>query len=329
MAIDKSTRKKIISIVVLIAFLAVASSLGMNLDEFFPFADSSTESSINTNYSESVQHFKGKMIITMLDVGQADSFLLEQNGITALIDFGTKSTGEDVVKYLKKRGISRLDYVFGTHPHDDHMGGMSEILSNFEIGTIIIPKITKNTITSNWYLSLMKQIKNGKYKVVYPKNGMEFSLGNAKLKVLGPIEEPDSNLNNYSTVIMASFGEMDVLFTGDMESDFEKKLLKSGTNLDAEILKIGHHGSDTSTSNEFLNAVSPDYALISTRIGNKFDHPSESTMLKLKEKQIPVYRTDECGTVIISITSNSVNFSTNPGNYLSGTKLALKEGIKK
>lgn len=268
-----------------------------------------------------IQAQEGELILTMIDVGQADGFYLEQSGKTAVIDCGTVSTGKDMVDYLKEQGVTRLDYVIGTHPHEDHMGGMYEIITNFEVGTIVIPEVTKNSITSKWYAKLMKEIKDAKYTVDYPEVGEIYALGDSIIEVLGPEEEPENNINNYSIVMKITFGTMDILMTGDAETDSEADIIASGADLDAEILKLGHHGSDTSSSKEFLDAVSPDYALISTKVGNKYEHPIKSVMDEIKNRDIEVYRTDECGTVVLTITNDSVTFSKEPGDYLSGVEL--------
>ena len=241
-----------------------------------------TEEANNQNQENIVtQNVDGELMLHMIDVGQADSFLLIQGNETALIDCGTRSTGKDVVDYLNSIGITKLDYVFGTHPHDDHMGGMYEVITNFEVGKVIIPEAKNAQITSNWYAKLMKELKTGKYEVEYPEVGEVYNLGDATMKVIGPMGEPNDNINNYSTVLKVSFGEMDIIMTGDAETEVENEILQSGENVDAEILKLGHHGSDTSTSEEFLEAVSPQYGLISAKVGNKYEHPIKSTMEKL------------------------------------------------
>lgn len=314
MSNDKSGRKKLLKTLIVVIFLIVLSWLGIDITQF-----------IN---EDNAQNVEGELILTMIDVGQADSFLLVQNGQTALIDCGTRSTGEDVIAYLKKLGITKINYVFGTHPHDDHMGGMYDVITNFEVGKIIIPKVKSGSVTSNWYINLMKEIKSGEYELEYANLGTVYQLGDATIKIIGPITEENDNLNNYSTVLKISFGEMDIIMTGDAETEVEKEILTSGENIDAEILKIGHHGSDTSSSEEFLDAISPDYALISSKLCNKYEHPMKSTMEKLKERNIEVYRTDESGTVVVIITSNDVSFDSKPGDYLSGTELEKKEGSK-
>ena len=323
MANVKNKRKRILEMILFIIIIALFLYLKYYLESNNLENESTTneQHDLHLIQQEDESGELGELFLTMIDVGQADSFLLEQNGKTALVDCGTRSTGKDVVEYLKNAGITKLDYVFGTHPHDDHMGGMFDVITNFEIGEIVIPKVTKINITSSWYAKLMNEIMNGDYSVVYPQVGDIYYLGNATIKVLGPIEEPTSNINNYSTVMMVSFGQMDILMTGDAETEVEKAVLESGANLDAEILKVGHHGSDTSSSEEFLDAISPNYALISTEVGNKYNHPVKSTMEKLKARNVEVYRTDECGTVVARITSNNASFSTNPGDYISGPEL--------
>lgn len=278
----------------------------------------------------------GELELTMIDVGQADSFLLIQGDEIALIDCGTRSSGDDVVKYLQDHEITKIDYLFGTHPHDDHMGGMYDVISNVEVGKVIIPKVRAGQVTAAWYMKLMEELKEGGtdeakpnyggYDVEYATIGTEYTLGDAKIKIIGPVEEYYSNANNYSTVLKVTYGQMDVIMTGDAETKVEKQILETGVDLDAEILKVGHHGSDTSTSDEFLAAISPEFALISTEVGNKFEHPIKSTMDKLKENDIEVYRSDESGTVVVTITSDDAKFSVEPGDYLSGVEVKERYG---
>lgn len=322
MANTNNDRKKQISkIIVTIAILLIATVVTANqVGESEP-SNTGTQPNGQTSSSE-VQNPQGELRLTMIDCGQADSFLLEQNGETCLVDCGTRSTGKDVVQYLKDQGITKIDYLFGTHPHDDHMGGMYDVITNFEIGKVIIPKVKDGTVTTNWYLKLMKELKQNSYNIEYVSLGTIYQLGQATINVIGPINEPDENKNNYSTVLKVSFGEMDIIMTGDAEKKVEQDIIESGINLDAEILKVGHHGSDTSTSEAFLDAISPDYALISTEVGNKYDHPIKVTMDNLKSRNIEVYRTDENGTVVAHITTEDVSFDCQPGDYLSGTELA-------
>lgn len=306
MSNGKSGRKKLVKVLTVIIILIIASVLGVNVSQ-------------ETTTDGNEQQIEGNLMLHMIDVGQADSFLLVQDGHTALIDCGTRSSGKDVVEYLNNLGITKLDYVFGTHPHDDHMGGMYDVITNFEIGKIIIPEIKEGEVTSNWYIKLIKEIKTGQYQTEFAELSTIYTLGDATMKIIGPISEPEDEENNYSTILKVSFGEMDIIMTGDAEKEVEEEILLSGENIDAEILKIGHHGSDTSSTEEFLDAISPDYALIS--VGGKYGHPLKVTMDKLQERDIEVYRTDESGTVIVTITSNGASFNCEPGDYLSGDEL--------
>lgn len=267
--------------------------------------------------------------VHMIDVGQAESFLLMQGDKTALIDCGKLTTGKNVVKYLNNIGITEIDYLIGTHPHEDHIGGMYAILENFEIGTIIFPKVEEGKINSFWYKRLMNKIQKEEYQVKYAKKGDIYYIENAIMEVIEAETNPGENINNYSIVFKVSFGEIDILMTGDAEKEIEEKILESGDNIDVEILKVGHHGSCTSTMEEFLDEVTPEYALISCKIRNEYGHPVKSTMEKLQERNIEVYRTDESGSVIMTITANDVSFNCEPGDYLTGSELKEKNSIWK
>ena len=327
MSNGKGGKKKIITTIVTVIIVLVASFFGLDVSEILENNNPvQSETTTQTPQLEAPSNIEGELIVTMIDVGQADSFLFQQNDKTMLVDCGTRSSGDDVVKYLKELGITKLDYVFGTHPHDDHMGGMYDVITSIEIGKIIMPEVEDGRVTSNWYEKLIKEIAEGGYDLEYAKLGNEYSLGDAKIKIIGQLTEYRSDLNNYSAVMKVSFGEMDIIMTGDAEVIVEEEILKSGANLDAEILKVGHHGSDTSTSDEFLDAISPEYALISTEIGNKHEHPIKSVMNKFKDRDIEVYRTDESGTVVITITSNSATFNTEPDDYLSGIEVEERYG---
>lgn len=326
MSNGKSGNKKLITSVIAIVLVLVASWFGIDMSNILDAPSESKETTENTLQVEAPKPAEGELILTMIDVGQADSFLFQQNGKTALVDCGTRSGGDIVVEYLKNLGITKIDYVFGTHPHDDHMGGMYDVITNFEIGKIIIPEVDDDKVTSAWYEKLITEIFEGDYNIEYAKEGNVYKLGDATIKILTQLTEYKSDLNNYSAIMKVSFGEMDVIMTGDAETIVEKEALNDGVNLDAEILKVGHHGSDTSSSDEFLDAISPDYALISTEIGNKHDHPIKSVMDKFKTRDIEVYRSDESGTVIVTITSNSVTFNTDPDDYLSGIEAEERYG---
>lgn len=284
------------------------------------------EDEISTEQDENLQT-DGILKVHMIDCGQGDSFLFEQNGKFGLIDCGTRSGGQAVVAYLQKLGVNKLQFVVGTHPHDDHMGGMYDVLDNFNCKTVYIPEVEDGLVTTQWYMKLMKKIKDDNIKVVNPKVNSKFKLGDAVFRVVGQLsaEKVGNNINNYSTVIKVSFGEMDILMTGDAETKVEEEMLKnSKISLECEVLKLGHHGSDTSTETEFLEEVNPDYGLISCEVGNKYEHPSTETMKKLKKRKVKVFRTDEQGDIVMTVTGNSISFDKKPGSYIDGVSLAKK-----
>ena len=269
------------------------------------------------------------LYLHMINCGQADSFLFEQNGQYGLIDCGTRSTGKDVVEYLQNCGVKELQFIVGTHPHDDHMGGMQKVIENFKCNQIYIPKVETGLVTTNWYISLMQKIKADKLNVSNPKVNDIFKLGDAVFTVVAQLtpSQAGQNINNYSTVIKVSFGKMDILMTGDAEVPVENNMLDSNISIECEMLKVGHHGSTTSTSEEFLKKVSPEYALISCGIGNKYEHPCKETLEKLKADNVILYRTDENGDVVATISPNEISFEELPGDYIDGPTLAKMKGV--
>jgi beta-lactamase superfamily II metal-dependent hydrolase len=286
MSNGKGGKKKIITTIVTVIIVLVASFFGLDVSEILETNNPvQTETVTQTPQLEAPSSIEGELIVTMIDVGQADSFLFQQNDKTMLVDCGTRSSGDDVVKYIKGLGITRLDYVFGTHPHDDHMGGMYDVITNVEVGKIIIPDVEDGRVTSNWYEKLIKEIAEGGYDLEYAKLGNEYNLGDAKVKIIGQLTEYRSDLNNYSTVMKVSFGEMDIIMTGDAEIIVEEEILKSGVNLDAEILKVGHHGSRTSSGKAFIDAINPKYSIISVGKNNRYGHPNKEVLENLKNQK--------------------------------------------
>lgn len=264
------------------------------------------------------------LILGMVDVGQADAFVLEYAGKVTVIDCGMEETCGALMDYLNNRGITKIDLLFGSHPHEDHIGGMVTILTNYEIGTVYLPEV--EGIGSDTYDELQEELYEGNYNVKYIKEGDIYYMNAVTITVLEQFEPPLDEVNNYSAIMKITLGEMDVLMTGDAETKVEKELLQSGKDISAEVLKLGHHGSNTSTSVAFLEAVNPKYVLISCGVANKHKHPTEKIMERLESRDIIVYRTDECGTVVLYITTTDITFNCEPGDYLSGTELKEKVG---
>lgn len=248
-----------------------------------------------------------------IDVGQADSILVMQNGHAMLIDGGNRDDGELVVSYLKEKGVTKLDYVIATHPHEDHIGGLDQVIENFPIETMLLPDKTHTTKTFEDMLLAMK--KKGLSKTI-PKVGDTYSLGESSFTIMAPnSNDYGDNLNNYSIVIKLTYQKNSFLMMGDAEITSEKEMMEKGLDLSCDVLKIGHHGSKTSSSHQFLASVHPAAAVISVGKGNDYGLPKKEVMNRLKTMKIPVYRTDEQGTIIAISDGTHITFSKEPGSY--------------
>ena len=218
------------------------------------------------------------------DVGQADSILIVNNNKTMLIDAGNNDDGELVVNNIKKLGISKLDYVIGTHPHEDHIGGLDNVIDAFDIGTIYMPKVQTNTKT---FEDVLDSISNKNLTVTAPQVGDKFQVGNANCEVMSTGED-SSNLNSTSIVIRMEYNNKSYLFMGDAEKINED----SREWPETDILKVGHHCSSTSSSQRFLNQVKPKIAVIQLGQGNKYGHPHDEVIKRLEKLGVAIYRTD-------------------------------------
>ncbi|SQB33375.1 cell wall-binding repeat-containing protein [Clostridium cochlearium] len=254
----------------------------------------------------------GDLKVHYIDVGQGDSILIQQDGHNMLIDAGKNSSEKVVLDYLKSHGVTKLDYVIGTHPHEDHIGGLDAVINNFEIGQVFMPKVTH---TSQTFKSVVTAITNKGLKITTPKIGDSYGLGNARWEIIAPVSASYDNLNNYSIVTKLKFGNNSFIFTGDAESLSEGEILKKQLDISSDVLKVGHHGSRTSTTQNFLNKVNPKYAVISVGKGNSYKHPNQEILNRLKSKNVKVYRTDENGTVVATSDGTSIRFNKSPGSY--------------
>ncbi len=234
--------------------------------------------------------------VHFIDVGQADSILVRQGGAAMLIDAGNNPDGPDVVSYLRSQGVTQLDTVVGTHPHEDHIGGLDTVLYAFDTDRIIMPKVAHTTMT---FEDVVDAIEAKNLQVTTPVPGKTFALGDANCTVLAPQQHAYDDLNNYSVVLRVTFGGTAFLFTGDAEALSEQEMLSGGQNLRADVLKVGHHGSGSSTTAAFLRTVSPSVAVISVGAGNDYGHPAAAVVKRLQNAGVRVYRTDVSGTVVI------------------------------
>lgn len=251
----------------------------------------------------------GRLTVSFIDVGQGDAALLQlPNGQVMLIDAGTNQSGGVVVSYLEQQGIRRIDYLVATHPHEDHIGGMDQVINAFGIGSVFMPKVTTNTESFEAVLQALKE--RGK-KITVAKAGVRvISQPGFQVSFLAPCGSGYEELNDWSVVTRVQFGQTAFLLTGDAQTESEQEMLSSGANLQADVLKVGHHGSHNSSSWAFLKAVSPRYAVISVGAGNDYGHPHQITLSRLSSIGARVYRTDLNGTVVITSDGRTLTVKT-------------------
>ena len=245
--------------------------------------------------------------VHFIDVGQADSALIECDGETMMIDGGNVADSNVVAAYLKKEDVTELNYVVCSHAHEDHVGGLSGAQSVTKADNIYAPKTKANTKA---YKNFKKKAEEQNVEIKHPNVGDEIQLGSSTVEFLGPVDENGKDLNSTSIVLKITYGNTSFLFTGDAESDEEEEILNSGADLKSTVLKVGHHGSRTSTSYPFLREVMPQYAVISVEKGNSYGHPNEDTLSKLSDAGVEVYRTDESGDIVMTSDGNSINIVT-------------------
>ena len=265
-------------------------------------ANTSNTISVNT-VGNTVVSADSKLQIYYFDVGQADSELVIADGQTMLIDAGNNEDGPLLVNYIKGLGIEKIDYLVGTHPHEDHIGGMDDIINNFEIGKIYMPDVTTTTAT---FQSVLEAISSKGLSITRCEIGNTFGLGDGICTIMSVENEEQSNLNLNSIVIHLAYGEKTFLFMGDAEKEIEDKI--SWPKVD--VLKVAHHGSDTSSSDKFLNAVKPETAIISVGAHNTYSHPAKSTLDALTKVGAKIYRTDQDGTVLLTSDGKTYNIQT-------------------
>ncbi len=234
--------------------------------------------------------------VHFIDVGQGDCEFIElPNGQTMLIDAGNEHNGSEIISYIKSVfEYDKIDFVVATHPHSDHIGGMAEVISHFDVGAMYMPEKAHTTDT---FKNLLEAIENNSIELHRAKADVNIlTSGLLRIDLLAPFDEQYSNLNNYSAVVKITYDETVLLFMGDAESQVEYKLLDK--DIDADVLKVGHHGSDTSSTELFISEVSPSVAVISS--GGGYGHPHSTTLAILNDYKADIYRTDEVGTIVVT-----------------------------
>lgn len=260
-----------------------------------------------------VESVTGTLQVHFIDVGQGDSILISQGDHHMLIDAGENDCGTKVQSYLTSQKVEHLDYIVGTHPDADHMGGLDVVIYKFDCDHVLLSGYEKDTRT---YEDVIMAIKEKNRQPEYPVAGEEFSLGEASVKVLAPREGADygEESNNYSIALKVTYGEKSFLFTGDCEEEAENDMLFSGLDLTADVMKAAHHGSNSSNTEEFLRAVSPKSVVISCEEGNDYGHPRAEVLNNLRSMGVSVYRTDEQGTVVATCNGQEITWNTSPSD---------------
>lgn len=257
------------------------------------------DTQIITSVSENINIDSSKLNILFFDVGQADCELIISNGQTILIDAGNSRDGEKIVNAIRGLGISRLDYVVGTHVHEDHIGGMSYIIDSFDIGEFYLPYNT--TSTTNFYKRLLTSLTNKNMNITEANIGDKFTVGNTICEVMSVDNSEPENINEESIVIEVSFGTQKYLFMGDAEKVNEDKRQWN----DVDVLKVGHHGSNTSSSQNFLEQALPEISIISVGKDNSYELPKDKILERLNKIGSTIYRTDKDGTIQLVSDGNT------------------------
>ena len=294
--------------------LALAAALALGLvacDGSAVIQPPQNNSGIETTQPSAEENFQ----MHFIDVGQALSVLVECDGQFMLYDGGNVDDGSLVVSYLQNQGVEELQYVFCSHAHEDHVGGLAAALAYFPANHVYSPVTEAGT---KCFQDFVKYTQQQGLQVEVPAVGTVWPLGSATVTLLGPVKQYDET-NDTSLVLRIDYGSTSFLLTGDMESDAERDLVESGANLKADVLQVGHHGSSTSSSYIFLNAVLPEMGIISCGVNNKYGHPHEETLSILRDAGVDVYRTDLMGT--ITIGSDGANYTVSSEHYATDAEL--------
>lgn len=285
---DKKLNKliKIIIGLVILIVITIQGNLFDNVSNATASINDSTKSDkidakVNENFS-----------VSFIDVGQADSVLIRNGNYNMLIDAGNNEDGEKLVNYFKSLGIEEFTYVFATHPHEDHIGGMDDIINNFKIDNYYMSNKLSTTKT---FMDVLDALDGRNLKYTVPNKGDTLKLGDANIKVIYPGDDK-SNINDSSIVLKITYGKNSFLLTGDATSNVERKIYNE--DIKSDVLKVAHHGSSYSSTDVFLDKVKPYYAVISVGKNNIYNHPSNKTLEKLNKRNIKAYRTDLDGTIV-------------------------------
>lgn len=310
---NKRKRKEKITIIialVLFIFSLVMSFLDKN--DIFTWNDLNNATGtlngpVNPNSDFSIYY---------LDVGQGDCTIIKSDDSVMMIDTSTQNHSLDIQEALMSLSIQKIDYLIITHQHDDHMGSAKDIIDKYEVANIIMPKLSDiNMVTTTGYENLLKSIANRNVNAIPATVGESFKLGDATVQIFSPSQQ-DEDLNNMSVVLKVVYDETSFIFQGDAEKPIEKQLLNSDFDLSADIIKLGHHGSNTSSTDKYLKAVNPKYAIISCGADNSYGHPHDEVIERLMKNNISFYVTAQAGDITVTSDGKNINVQTQNKEWL-------------
>jgi competence protein ComEC len=304
----KSNKRNILILVFAVILMFISAACGANAEQKSDSSQDEQNDSYNqsTSNSSDVTSF---LTVHFLDVGQADCTLIQlPNGEEALIDTGNYGDGSYITSYLKNLNVDDIEYLILTHPHEDHIGSAKEIINNFAIEKIYMPDVVTD---SNFYESTMFAIENKDIEIIFAKPGLKIiDSPDLKFQLLSPKSMYYSELNEYSAAARLEYSNTSFLFTGDAESVSELEMLGGDFKLDSDVLKAGHHGGRTSSSSDFLQAVTPEYSIISCGEDNSYGHPHIETLNRLSDIGSEIYRTDELGTIVVRSDGQDISLTS-------------------
>lgn len=277
---------------------------GMDFLDNIKESTASVSNVSNTTTAIKKAETSGNLNVYFINVGQADAILIMNNGHNMLVDAGNDEDGKKLVSYFKNLGIESFDYLVGTHPHEDHIGGMDDIIGNFDIKMYLMPD---KLSTSKTFENVLDALIEKKLIYIVPEQDDILHLGDAVLEVIHVGTERD-DANDSSIILKLIYGNNSFLLMGDASSNVEKEILNE--DIKSDVLKIGHHGSEYSSADEFINIVDPKYAVIEVGKNNIYNHPKQVTIDKLNKRNIKIYRTDMDGTIIFTSDGENINIRT-------------------
>lgn len=298
--------KKLIATILSVLVLIISVLTGHTALNTNPDSDTGT----TTKVSSAIQSDDNILDAYFIDVGQGDCSLFISDGMSMLIDSGEAEYADTVIKTISDYGVTSIDYVVATHAHSDHIGAMAEIISEIDVKNIIISEPCEESSLTVMYEKFIDAMENSGAEIILAEPDYSFRLGNADCTVLAPFNVDSSNENNNSVVMLITAGKTSFLMTGDAEKSVEKQLKEKYPSLDTDILSVGHHGSSTSSSAEFIKHITPELGIISCGLNNRYGHPSSKTIETLDSAHVKYYRTDICGTITVHCTATGYTTET-------------------